>query len=758
MNKRLLFRNLATTLLFASSVMVASLQAAYTVTGVPAIVSGTAEDPTPGYPADMQDWLTNPTRYAWNPVNVRLGKHPDRPNGVVYVFENAADAEAFSDGSTAPDFIPDTAVGYIHWDLDNGSGQFPGIMAITDDFGFKTNNCFMASGEQIPIFDENEEIIGSENKTCSNPQGSGKRFKMVLLRTDAPLDLVFNTKTQDLTYSKYGEDGLIVNGNGDPIDADGDGNTPDYLSEDIFRNYRFIMKWGNGTATDVVSVADGTVEERDGDRISGFGVELGSYDTDPANQAPFKKFNDTVPDDGLMDEGIGYELRLCIGDAYFNELSGQSQPGTSDCVSGFTEVWLENEYATFSPSMYSYTTDKRSSPVGGFWDKNPAGVYAPQTQHDTMIDAGTGLYNKPSNDVWGVDGTHTGQTTTNYFNILDAQAEDALAGTLQGNYFGYMMNYGVISEGDVGTLPWGIYIDEDGAPETEGDLYAWWDGEAFRWGLNPDRDGNTPDPRAWTLLTEAELEEIASRPLDENQELEPPRFEIGVMDDLGGLNVDTFIKLQAPSQSDLNGVRFDRAGFDPAKYPQIAVRFTADAIEGAPGSEDGPWVANPPPTGEEFFDGISIDDVSQKEGGLNVTTDFVFTVTLSQADAANDVIIDYTTNDGTAKAGSDYTAVSGTLTFPAGTTTLTQTITVPVVGDWSRESDETFTVDLSLGTDNKGEVVLLKHSGLGTILNDDRESSSGCSIGTGGPLDPILPLLVLAGLAGLGLRRRMISD
>jgi hypothetical protein len=34
-------------------------------------------------------------------------------------------------------------------------------------------------------------------------------------------------------------------------------------------------------------------------------------------------------------------------------------------------------------------------------------------------------------------------------------------------------------------------------------------------------------------------------------------------------------------------------------------------------------------------------------------------------------------------------------------------------------------------------------------------SSSGCSIGTGGPLDPTLPLLVLAGLAGLGLRRRM---
>jgi hypothetical protein len=739
--------------------MISNAQAAYTVTGVPAIVSGTADDPTLGYPADMQTLLTNPTKYTWNPVNVRLGKHPDRPNGVIYVFENAADAQEFSDGSTSPDYIPDTAVGYIHWDLDNGSGQFPGIMAITDDFGFKTNNCFMASGEQIPIFDENEEIIGSETKTCSNPQGSGKRFKMVLLRTDAPFDLVFNTATQDLTYSKYDDTGLIVNGNGDPIDADGDTLTPDFLSEDVFRNYRFIMKWGNGTATDVVSVADGTSEKRDGDRISGFGVQLGSYDTDPANLTPFKEFADSDPGDGLFDEGIGYELRLCIADAYFNELSGQSQPGTSDCASGFTEVWLENEYATFSPAMYSYTTDKRSSPVGGFWDKNPAGVYAPQIQQDTQIDAGTDLYDKPDNDVWGVDGTHTGQTTTNYFEILSAQAEDALAGTLQGSYFGYMMNYGVISEGDVGTLPWAAYIDEDGDPATEGDVYAWWDGEAFRWGIDPNSDGNNEgkdiDPMAWMPLSEDELEEIASRPLDEDRVLEPPRYEIGVMDDLGGLNVDTFIKLQSPSSAEIGGETIDRAGFDPAKYPQIAVRFTADAIEGVPGSEDGPWVDNPPPTGEEFFDGISIDDVSQKEGGLNETTDFVFTVTLSEADAANDVIIDYTTNDGTATAGSDYTAVSGTLTFPAGTTMLTQTITVPVIGDWRRESDETFTVDLSLGADNKGEVVLLKHSGLGTILNDDRGSSSGCSIGTGAPLDPTLPLLVLAGLAGLGLRRRM---
>jgi len=231
MTNRSLFRNLATTLLCASSVMIANAQAGYTVTDVPALVSADATavdfDPTDAFPTDMQTWLANPTKYTWNPVNVRLGKHPDRPNGVIYVFENAADADAFSDGSTTPDYIPDTAVGYIHWDLDNGSGLFPGIMAITDDFDFKTNNCFMASGEQIPTEG------GSELKSCSNPQGSGKRFKMVMLRDDAPLDLVFNTTTKDLNYTNY---------QADPI-TDKDGNpTGNYLSEDIFRIYRFIMK------------------------------------------------------------------------------------------------------------------------------------------------------------------------------------------------------------------------------------------------------------------------------------------------------------------------------------------------------------------------------------------------------------------------------------------------------------------------------------------------------------------------------------
>ena len=207
MTTKSLLRNLATATLCASSVMLANVQAAYTVTGVPALVSADGADPNLldpqlAFPQDMEDWLDNPTQYTWNPVNVRAGNHPDRGDedpsvpDVVYVFENAADAAAFSDGTAPyPDYIPDTAVGYIHWALDNRSGLFPGIMAITDDFGFKTNNCFMSSGTDIPAveldskynptLDENGDYIFIEGdtftKTCSNYRGSGKRFKVVLL-------------------------------------------------------------------------------------------------------------------------------------------------------------------------------------------------------------------------------------------------------------------------------------------------------------------------------------------------------------------------------------------------------------------------------------------------------------------------------------------------------------------------------------------------------------------------------------------------
>jgi hypothetical protein len=60
--------------------------------------------------------------------------------------------------------------------------------------------------------------------------------------------------------------------------------------------------------------------------------------------------------------------------------------------------------------------------------------------------------------------------------------------------------------------------------------------------------------------------------------------------------------------------------------------------------------------------------------------------------AASNVLVDYTTSDSTASAGSDYTATSGTLTFGAGETS--KTITVPIADDALAEGWETFFVTI----------------------------------------------------------------
>lgn len=58
--------------------------------------------------------------------------------------------------------------------------------------------------------------------------------------------------------------------------------------------------------------------------------------------------------------------------------------------------------------------------------------------------------------------------------------------------------------------------------------------------------------------------------------------------------------------------------------------------------------------------------------------------------------VDYTTNDGTATAPSDYAQTSGTLTFAPGVTT--HSILIPIVNDGIPEVEESFTVTLSNAT------------------------------------------------------------
>lgn len=110
---------------------------------------------------------------------------------------------------------------------------------------------------------------------------------------------------------------------------------------------------------------------------------------------------------------------------------------------------------------------------------------------------------------------------------------------------------------------------------------------------------------------------------------------------------------------------------------------------------------------------LSINDVSVIEGNNNNTTAATFTVSLSQATTGT-VLVNFMTANGSAIAGDDYNFVSGTLTFNPGETT--KTITVAVKGDKTRESDETFRVNLS-GADG---ATISDTQGSGTIRNDDR--------------------------------------
>jgi probable HAF family extracellular repeat protein len=121
----------------------------------------------------------------------------------------------------------------------------------------------------------------------------------------------------------------------------------------------------------------------------------------------------------------------------------------------------------------------------------------------------------------------------------------------------------------------------------------------------------------------------------------------------------------------------------------------------------------PPPPPPPVVPTISINDVSGNEGNKNSTTNFTFTVRLSQPTTAT-VSVGFTTANGTAIAGVDYNSTSGTLVFGPGETS--KTVVVVVRGDRTREADETFSVNLPGAAGG----TLADAQGAGTIRNDDR--------------------------------------
>jgi hypothetical protein len=122
---------------------------------------------------------------------------------------------------------------------------------------------------------------------------------------------------------------------------------------------------------------------------------------------------------------------------------------------------------------------------------------------------------------------------------------------------------------------------------------------------------------------------------------------------------------------------------------------------------------------------------------------------------AGGLLVDYTTVDGTALAGSDYVARSGTLTFAPGQTTAT--IDIELINDLTPESSETFTVvfsnirfgPLAFLRQTVAPMELLFGSGptvTVTILDND---VSGTLPATGGEPLPWLHIAVIACLLGV---------
>jgi hypothetical protein len=79
--------------------------------------------------------------------------------------------------------------------------------------------------------------------------------------------------------------------------------------------------------------------------------------------------------------------------------------------------------------------------------------------------------------------------------------------------------------------------------------------------------------------------------------------------------------------------------------------------------------------------------------------------------------VDYSTRDGTAKAGTDYLAASGTLVlYPNETQAL---IPIEILGDTVSEPDETFFLDVFNPQGASFGEGVVKLTAMRTILNDD---------------------------------------
>ncbi|HZZ30144.1 MAG TPA: Calx-beta domain-containing protein [Pirellulales bacterium] len=168
----------------------------------------------------------------------------------------------------------------------------------------------------------------------------------------------------------------------------------------------------------------------------------------------------------------------------------------------------------------------------------------------------------------------------------------------------------------------------------------------------------------------------------------------------GGLTFDPGVTSQTFTIPILN---------DNVKTPDLtfSIQLQASLINGTYGN----MVTNVTITNSDALPSISLGNASVTEGNSG-NKSMTFTVKLS-APTNQAVTVNYATSAGTATANTDYVQTTGVLTIPANATSAT--FTVPVKGDTTVESDETFNVTLS--TPSGATIAVGK--AVGAILDDD---------------------------------------
>lgn len=117
---------------------------------------------------------------------------------------------------------------------------------------------------------------------------------------------------------------------------------------------------------------------------------------------------------------------------------------------------------------------------------------------------------------------------------------------------------------------------------------------------------------------------------------------------------------------------------------------------------------------------VTINDVRTVEGNAG-STSAVFSVLMSSP-VIHIVSLSFSTENGTAMAGSDYTTTNGTLVFSPGETA--KSIIVSLLGDTIPEPDESYFVNLA----NPVNATIARNQAVGTIINDDANTPPSISI------------------------------